>query len=168
MTSPVDTGRLTLADGTVLSVRPIEPGDADRLVRFHHGLSDQTTYLRFFTVHPNLHPSEVERFTNVDHVDREAVVAVLDGEIVAVARFDALGDSGDAEVAFVVADELQGRRIGAALLQELADRARARGLRRFVAETLPHNHRMLAVFRHAAMPVESRFVDGVVTVTLEL
>ena len=30
-------------------------------------LSDETTYLRFFAVHPVLHPDEVERFTHVDH-----------------------------------------------------------------------------------------------------
>lgn len=169
MTATRPVGHIHLADGTALEVRPIEEADADGLVRFHGRLSDETTYLRFFAVHPVLHADEVERFTHVDHRRREAVVALLDGEIVAVARFDRLGDDGDeAEVAFVVADEFQGRGIGTGLLHELVRRARALGIRLFVAETLPHNRRMLTVFRHAGLPVRTRFEDGTVHVLLDL
>jgi len=162
------TGRVRLDDGTQFDVRPMEADDRDRLVRFHHRLSDETTYLRFFTVHPELHPDELERFTHVDHRSREAIVAVVDDEIAGVARFDRLGDDRDAEVAFVVADDMQGRGLGAALFQQLANRARELGVRRFVAETLPQNHRMLSVFRHAGLPATTRFDGGVVNVTLDL
>ena len=168
MTVMLPVGRLRLADGTSLAVRPIDEADAEGLVRFHQRLSDETTYLRFFSVHPVLHPDEVERFTHVDHRRREAVVALLDGEIVAVARFDRLPDGDDAEIAFVVADEFQGRGIGSALLRALVPRARGFGIRRFVAETMPHNRRMLTVFRHSGLPVRTQFEDGVVHVVLDL
>lgn len=168
MTPTLTAGHLDLADGTSLLVRPIEGADSGRLVGFHQRLSDETIYLRFFSAHPELHLEEVDRFTHVDHRRREAVVALLDDEIVAVARFDRLGDGDDAEVAFVVADDLQGRGIGSALLQELARRARLLGLRRLVAETLPHNHRMLRLFRRSGLPEQSRFEDGTVRVTLDL
>jgi RimJ/RimL family protein N-acetyltransferase len=160
--------RLALEDGTELVVRTIEAADAGRLVRFHSRLSDETVYLRFFAAHPELRPEEVDRFTQVDHERREAVVALLGDDIVAVARFDRLGDGTDAEVAFVVADELQGKGIATALLGELARRAVVLGVQRLVAETLPHNHRMLAVFRNAGLPFQSRFVDGTVHVVLDL
>jgi len=168
MTATVGAGHLDLADGTSLLVRPILASDADRLLRFHHRLSDETTYLRFFSVHPELRPEEVDRFTHVDHQNREAVVALDDGEIVAVARFDRLGDGTLAEAAFVVADEYQGRGVGSGLLQELIRLARVLGVRQFVAETLPHNQKMLTVFRHAGLPVRTQFVDGTVHVTIEL
>jgi RimJ/RimL family protein N-acetyltransferase len=168
MTSPVVAGSLALTDGTVVHVRPIGPDDAEALVRFHGTLSDRTIYSRFFRFHPQLEADEVDHFTGVDHADREAVVAVLDDAIVAVARFDRLGDTGDAEVAFVVTDAMQGKGLGSALLQDLADRARRLGVRRFVAETLPGNGRMLRVFRGAGLPVRTRFVAGVVSVTLDL
>lgn len=168
MTSPVAAGRIALLDGTILGVRPIAAGDAARLVRFHESLSNRTVYLRFFRFHPVLDDEEVDRFTHVDHTDREAIVATCDDEIVGVARYDRLGGSGDAEAAFVVADRYQGRGLGSALFQELAARARAAGVQRFVAETLPDNSRMLAVFHHAGLPVRSRFVGGVVAVTVEL
>ncbi|MET0902569.1 MAG: GNAT family N-acetyltransferase [Acidimicrobiales bacterium] len=162
------TSHVQLRDGSRLEIRPMEADDGDRLVRFHHRLSDKTTYLRFFMIHPELHPDELERFTHVDHQSREAIVAVLDDEIAAVARFDRLDDGSEAEVAFVVADEFQGRGLGTALFQQLAERARSLGVGRFVAETLPHNHRMLSVFTHAGLPVSTRFEDGVVKVRLDL
>ena len=127
----------------------MRPADATRLVRFHHTLSRETTYLRFFSFHPELSTDELYRFTHVDHRDREAVVAVADREIVGVARFDRVDDSTDAEVAFVVADSWQGRGLGTRLFEHLARRARDVGIDRFVADTLAHNRPMLAVFHHA-------------------
>jgi RimJ/RimL family protein N-acetyltransferase len=161
-------GTATLHDGSQVDLYPMCPRDAARLLRFHHALSPETTYLRFFSFHPELSRAELHRFTHVDHVDREAIVAVASGEIVAVARFDRESDRVDAEIAFVVADSWQGRGLGTVLLHHLATRARALGVRRFVAETLPHNAPMLAVFHHSGLPYEQRFAGGVVHVTLDL
>src|SRR4029078_10260418 len=69
--------------------------------------------------------------------------------IVAVAEFMRLRDETTAEVASAVADELQGRGIGMRLLEQLAARAAAAGIERFVAEVLPENTAMLGVFRDA-------------------
>jgi RimJ/RimL family protein N-acetyltransferase len=155
-----------LRDGTPVEIVPMKDDDGERLVHFHDQLSPETTHLRFFSPHPELSVAEVERFTHVDHRDREALVAVSDGEIVAVARFDRLTDPEQAEVAFVVADSWQGRGLGTLLYDHLAERARRLGVRRFVAEALAHNRRMLAVFRRAG--ARSRIERGVVYVTIEL
>jgi GNAT superfamily N-acetyltransferase len=114
----------TLDDGTAVDVHAMDPRDAAALVEFHSGLSEDTTYLRYFTIHPELSDDEVERFTHVDHRDREALVATVDGHLVAVARFDRVEGTADAEVAFVVDDLLQGRGIGRQLFNRLAVRAR--------------------------------------------
>jgi RimJ/RimL family protein N-acetyltransferase len=159
---------VTLRDGSVVTLVPMAPADAERLVRFHAGLSPQSVYRRFFSFHPELSPDELYRFTHVDHRDREAIVASDGTEIVAVARFDRTPDPAVAEVAFVVADSWQGRGLGSLLFQRLADRARALGLRRFVADTLPENARMLAVFHHAGVPLTSTHSEGVLHLTLEL
>jgi RimJ/RimL family protein N-acetyltransferase len=166
------TGRspatVELQDGSTIEVLRMDARDAERLVRFHATLSPETTYLRFFSFHPELRPEELHRFTHVDHRDREALVAVAGGEIVAVCRFDRIGDGSEAEVAFVVADSWQGRGVGAVLFDRLADRAREVGVKRFVAETLGHNARMLAVFRHAGLPVTESLSRDVVHLTLSL
>jgi RimJ/RimL family protein N-acetyltransferase len=150
-----------------LVVRPIEPDDADRLVAFHEQLSRETTYYRFFSAHPHLTPAEIERFTHVDHHEREALVVLDADEIVAVARLEQV-DVGRAEVAFVVRDDHPNHGLGHVLLGLLAERAREQGINELVAETLPNNVRMLAVFRHAGFPEQARFGDGVMNISLEL
>ncbi len=160
-----------LADGSLVHFRPIAGVDAPRLVVFHESLSSETVYLRFFTPHPHLTGAEVERFTNVDYVDRLAIIAEVNGVLVAVGRFDRLapeapevadvperGDAADeelptAEVAFVVADAWQHRGIGSLLLEKLAGAARQRGIRRFRAETLAQNRAMLSVFEASGYDV---------------
>ena len=159
---------LRLHDGRTARIRPISPSDGDALVRFHDGLTNETTRMRFFSLHPHLTPGEVERFTHVDHHDREALVALDGPDVVAVGRFDRLPGSDDAEVAFVVADGWQGEGAGTHLLEELARRARAEGVTRFVADTLGENHRMRGVFRRSGLMVESATEAGVVHVVLDL
>ena len=159
---------VVLRDGSSVAVVAMQATDSDRLMRFHGTLSPETTYSRFFLFHPELTAEEVHRFTHVDHRDREALVAVVGDEIVGVARFDRLDDPEEAEVAFVVADSWQGRGIGSLLLERLAAAAVEGGVRRFVAETLAQNRRMLTVFRHAGLPSTERVEQGVVRVTLQL
>jgi GNAT superfamily N-acetyltransferase len=125
-------------------------------------------YRRFFSFHPELSPDELHRFTHVDHRDREAIVASDGTEIVGVARFDRGPDPSVAEVAFVVADSWQGRGLGSLLFRRLAERARAVGVRVLMAETLPDNTAMLAVFHHGGLPWTSAFGDGVVQLEMQL
>lgn len=162
------TSAVELRDGSRVRLHPMHAEDAERLLRFHHTLSPETTHLRFFTVHPELSPTELHRFTHVDHRDREAIVATAEDEIVGVARFDRLDDPADAEVGFVVADSWQGRGLGTVLFEALAQRAREVGIARFVADTLAYNRRMQAVFHHAGLPMTSGFRDGVVHAVVEL
>jgi GNAT superfamily N-acetyltransferase len=157
-----------LRDGTAVTVRPISTSDDERLVRFHESLSPESTRMRFFSVHPHLSIRETARFTDVDHNDREAWVALIDDDIIGVGRYERLANPQDAEVAFVVADRWQGLGVGPILLGQLTDCARAVGIRRFVAETLAENHHMLDMFTHSGLPTTTSMRRGVVTVTLSL
>jgi acetyl coenzyme A synthetase (ADP forming)-like protein len=156
-----------LADGGTVHIRPITPEDGPLLLAFHDRLSDDTIHLRFFSAHRHLQPAEVERFTRVDHVRRMALVAVLHQQIIAVARYDQVGPE-EAEVAFVIEDAHQGRGLGTLLLEYLAAFARARGIRRFVADTLVDNMRMRNVFRDAGFVEQVRYEGGVVRVNLDI
>ena len=150
------------SDGGVVHLRPIVPDDADRIVAFHAGLSERTRYMRYFGPTPTLPPREVARMTTVDHQHRVALVAVLGGEIIAVGLYEGLAMDGkpeSAEVAFVVADEHQGRGLGPILLEHLAGAAAENGFTRFEAEVLSENPNMVAVFRDAGYQL-SRSFDG--------
>lgn len=151
-----------------ISLRPIRPDDAPRLVDFHRHLSPDSVYRRFFSVHPTLSAAEVERFTRVDHIDREALVAADGDRLVAVGRYDRGPGPTEAEIAFVVADEYQHHGIATALLDALADAAGPAGIATFVASVLAENRAMLDVFRHSGLPMTTTTDDGVVTVGLTL
>ncbi|HEX4811668.1 MAG TPA: GNAT family N-acetyltransferase [Nonomuraea sp.] len=158
---------VVLADGGTAHVRPIRPADADRLRSFYSRLSDESIYFRFFGPRPRLSDREVERFTNVDYVNRVALIATIGTEMVAVIRYDRTGP-GEAEVAFLVEDAHQGRGVASVLLEHLAATARENGIEQFVADVLPANMRMMGVLRQAGYTAQSRFADGVVRMTLDL
>jgi len=154
-------------DGSPIHLRPIRPEDADALVAFHGRLSPDTVYFRFFSAHPRLLPQEIERFTQVDHHDRVALVAVAQERIVGVGRYDRLRPGGpEAEVAFVVDDAFQRRGLGTLLLEHLATIAAADGIERFRAEVLPANRRMLDVFGRSGFEESAHFSGDVVDVVL--
>ena len=149
-----------LRDGRTAHIRPIRPEDREVFVEFYARVSDQSKYYRFFSPMPRLSDRDVDRFTNVDHVNRVALVLTLQGRIIAVGRYDVI-KPGEAEVAFLVEDQHQGRGIGQLLLEHLAQAGRERGVERFVAEVLPDNTRMIQTFRDAGYRVASEYDEGV-------
>ncbi|MFI5907382.1 GNAT family N-acetyltransferase [Dactylosporangium sp. NPDC051541] len=152
-----------LADGTTVHLRPIRPDDAARIVALHSRFSERTRYLRYFSAYPRIPQRDLDRFVNVDHHDREAFVVEHSGELIAVGRFDRLGQgSHQAEVAFVVEDAHQGRGIGSVLIEHLAAAASTEGITEFEADVLPVNQAMLRVFMAAGFHIEREFADGVV------
>lgn len=153
---------VVLRDGAAAHLRPISIEDADRLQRMHAGQSESSIYLRYFTYKSALTEKELQRFTDVDYVDRVAFVILLDEEIIGVGRFDRLEGTAEAEVAFNISDAHQGRGLGSILLEHLAAAGRERGIERFSAEVLPENRKMLVVFSEAGYEVQRRFEDGVV------
>jgi acetyl coenzyme A synthetase (ADP forming)-like protein len=141
-----------LRDGSTLRLRPPAAEDAEALVGFFSELSEHSRYLRFHGF-PALGPKLVEPVLDPDWQERGALVASLDGRIVAVANWVRLRDPRAAEVAFAVADGFQGRGVGTRLLEQLAARAAAAGIEEFVAEVLHENSAMLGVFRDAGFTV---------------
>jgi acyl-CoA synthetase (NDP forming)/RimJ/RimL family protein N-acetyltransferase len=158
---------VVLADGTVAHVRPIRSDDAPGMVALHSRFSDRTRYLRYFSPYPRIPERDLRRFVNVDHRDREALVAETGGQLVAVGRYDRITPD-EAEVAFVVEDAYQGRGVGSVLLEHLAAAATEEGISRFTAEVLPQNARMQRVFADAGYELERSYRDGVMHFSLDL
>src|SRR5674536_168441 len=131
-----------------LTVRPITPDDAPRLGDLLQRCSPETTYNRFFTAIRRPRPATLQWLAEVDHFRREALVAMCDGAVVAVARYDWTGDADDqAEIAILVEDTWQRRRVGTTLLPLLADLAIDRGVRVFTATVLANNTAVAQLLR---------------------
>ncbi|MDQ6783310.1 MAG: GNAT family N-acetyltransferase [Actinomycetota bacterium] len=156
----------TLANGVTVTIRPIEADDFLALVAFHEHLSFETTYKRFFGVHPHLAPGEAEHFCAVDNHDRFALVATTDdAQLVGVARLERLDLPNIAEAAFVIADQFQRQGLGTVLARELAYAARQLSMTELVADTLADNQAMLRLFPAAGYPVTVKSRDGVARIS---
>ena len=159
---------VVLSDGGTAHIRPIRPDDVEQLRALHSRLSPQSIYFRFFNPIPKLPEPQLHHLAEVDYRDRFALVAELDGVVVAVVRYDRKDDNDAAEVAFVVEDGQQRRGLATIMLEHLAAVARSNGIERFFAETLPDNRAMMDVFRHAGFAVTSKFDSGVISVSFPL
>ncbi|WP_174248530.1 bifunctional GNAT family N-acetyltransferase/acetate--CoA ligase family protein [Streptomyces hundungensis] len=167
---------VVLRDGGTARIRPITTEDAERLVSFYELVSDESKYYRFFAPYPRLSAKDVHRFTHHDYVDRVGLAATVGGEFIATVRYDRINAQGrpasapadEAEVAFLVQDAHQGRGVASTLLEHIAAVARERGIRRFAAEVLPANNKMIKVFTDAGYQQKRSFEDGSVHLTLDL
>jgi len=156
---------ITLRDGGGARVRPIKPEDAGLIREFFETLGPESRYFRFFRIKETLEAKEVDFFTQVDYSDRMALIALLEGKMIAVARYDRDGPaSTTAEVAFAVADKHQGRGIGTQLLQLLTNHARSHGIECFHAYVLPENRQMMRLFRNSGYEMTRTLDEGVFTV----
>ncbi len=136
-----------IADGTIVTVRPIRPSDAMIEQAFVRGLSDEARYYRFMDMLRELTPRMLTQLTDIDYHDRMALIAtVRDGEHeeeIAVGRYCAEPDGERCEFAIVVADAWQHKGIATIIMRKLVYAARERGLKWMVGEVLTSNHKML-------------------------
>jgi RimJ/RimL family protein N-acetyltransferase len=148
---------------TVL-IRPIRPDDKAQLTDGLRQLSDETIRKRFLAAKPRFSDAELRYLTEIDGHDHIALVAEVDGALVAVARSVRYPDRPDtAEMAIVVADDWQHRGIGTALAEALADAAVATGIRRIAAVMLADNEPARRLLRRIAAHLDrATFADGAI------
>jgi RimJ/RimL family protein N-acetyltransferase len=154
VTARSNTPSLTLQDGGVVEVRPLEPRDRAGLAAAVRPNSDETRYVRFASPKPELTERELGFLLEVDHHSREAILAVdpSTGHGVGVVRYvEVPGEPGAVEIAATVADDWQGRGLGRALLERLTSRARDEGYSTLRANVLAINRRSINLLRRAGL-----------------
>ena len=157
-----------LTDGSTAEIGPARAQDFEAVRVMHAAMSPDNIYLRFFSMSPNAAEQEARRVCRKPDSGHAALLAWRDGRLVGVGSYESDGTSGVAEVAFAVSDDMHGRGIASLLLEHLVWRARQRGLRAFIAETLAENSAMLRVFADVGLPAKRRISDGVVELTFPL
>jgi ribosomal protein S18 acetylase RimI-like enzyme len=139
-----DAEFVSLRDGAWVLIRPIRTTDAPLLADAYDRLSDRSRWFRFLAVKRDLTAAELRYFTEVDHINHEALVAlsVTDGRAVGVARYiRSAEDRLAADLAVTVVDDWQRRGVATQLLTMLSQRAVHAGLCRYTvlvaADNLP-------------------------------
>jgi RimJ/RimL family protein N-acetyltransferase len=159
---------VALRDGSTVHVCPAKPADGPAVRLLLRGLSDRSRWLRFFSVCPDL--AQAARWaTEVDHDRRYGLVATVerDGRVVGHAGLERESDHPErAEVALEVADAMQGKGLGTALLCQLAEAAHQLGIQVLDAEVLAENRQMLRVLLDCGFPIKVQHLPGVELVEL--
>jgi GNAT superfamily N-acetyltransferase len=142
---------LPLRTGQSLTVRFVEPDDADALQAYFRSLSVRSRYNRFLGAMSELPPSELDHFIHAGEDDRFSVIATMAiggfETIVGEARYGFDADAESFEFGLSVDDRWQGHGIGSALLGNLQCRAAALGAGRLFGDTLRSNDVMIALAR---------------------
>ena len=159
----IETGR-----GGRPGLARLEPTDGPELRRFFFRLSPETLYRRFHSPITRPEQAHPKFLLDIDHRDREAVVAVVDGEIVGVARYVRPAGSCAAEVAVVVADGWQRQGIATRLMTALAGIALDNGVERFTLNMQADNTPVLRLvgrlYPGAAMMHSQGMLEAVVPI----
>ena len=160
-----------LRDGSTLRLRAPLQSDRQALLRFYRELSDQSFYFRFHG-HPSIDERLVDPVLDPEWIDRGALIGSVAEEgterVVALANYVRLRDPSAAEVAFTVADDYQRRGIGTRLVEQLAERAAAHGIERFIGEVMADNAAMIGVFERVGFAVSRTLGGGEVEMTFPI
>jgi RimJ/RimL family protein N-acetyltransferase len=137
--------------GSAVTVRFVEPRDAEELQSYFRALSTRSRYNRFLGAMSELPKSLLEHFIHVGEAERFSVVAtmVVDGfeTIVGEARYAFHADTASTEFGLSIDDRWQGHGIGSALLKNLECRAASFGAMRLFGDTLRSNDAMIGLAR---------------------
>ena len=161
----------TLRDGGKVTIRSLQPEDRAAFVAAAGQTSSQSIYRRFFAPRRNFTETETSFFVDVDFSKHVALIAVVEADradrIVGGGRY-VVGQPGEAELAFMVVDQYQGKGIGTALLRHLVAIARHGGLRELSADVLADNTSMLKVLERSGFQVGPSREPGTKHFTFQL
>jgi GNAT superfamily N-acetyltransferase len=164
-----------LKDGTAVTIRAVRPDDGEKIHTAFKCLDRETVYTRFFGYKNDVTDAELARITGVDFARDVALLVTIGhgaAEIVigGVSYFatDADPHGGNAELAFTVEEDYQGRGIAGSLMRHIVGIARQKGLDQLEADVLARNLPMLSVFKRCGLPMSLRHDEDLVHVTLSL
>ena len=160
-----------LSDGTKVLLRPIRPEDEPAEHEMLSSLSEDTMRTRFFSVIKYMSHEWLILFCNIDYDRHMAIVAEIQekgkSRMIGVARLIMDQDLTSGELAVLVQDKFQGKRLGSKLTEMLIGIARERGLEHIRADVLTENVSMLNVFRRLGFTTH-RLPDGMSEAVLKL
>ena len=148
--------QFTTYSGRPVTVQRVQTDDTVRLREFLYALSDQTRRLRYCNgrpATPEWITIEAKRMASGHQWPHITLLATIEEqgeqEIIAVAELVVDRQlPSQADVAFVIADKLQGEGVGTQLAVRLVDIAQTVGVNRLCADLLAENQAMKRLLHH--------------------
>lgn len=169
----VEAHTARLADGRDVMIRTASSADLAGMIDFFERLSATSRYLRFFSPQPRLRRALVEQVV-APGPDRATVLAqpiefrATARRVVAVGGWVYVPALDRCDISIAVADEWQGQTLGTLVVLVALGAAVAAGHRRFVADVLSANARMLGLLSDLGAPMRIRHESGVARLEFEL
>jgi RimJ/RimL family protein N-acetyltransferase len=142
---------LRARNGNAVTVRFVEPRDAEELQNYIRSLSTRSRYNRFLGAMSELPRNVLEHFIHVGEAEQFSVVATMMvggfETIVGEARYAFHADTASIEFGLSIDDRWQGHGIGTSLLKNLECRAASFGAGRLFGDTLRSNDAMIGLAR---------------------
>ena len=142
---------LRTRSGNPVTVRFVEPRDAEELQNYFRSLSTRSRYNRFLGALRELPQNVLAHFIDVGKAEQFSVVATMmvDGfeTIVGEARYAFHAETSSIEFGLSIDDRWQGHGIGKAMLKNLECRAASFGAERLFGDTLRSNEQMISLAR---------------------
>jgi RimJ/RimL family protein N-acetyltransferase len=146
--------RVTLRDGRGVTIRAIQPTDADAMRAAFDGLSAEARYSRFMAPLKELTPTMVERAVRPGKSEQALVAIAEESEtIVGGARYVRGANGKTCEFAVTITDGWRGAGLASRMLRALVLDARARGLGHMEGFVLATNKPMLDLARRLGFEV---------------
>ncbi len=162
----------TTRSGLRLTIRPIQPEDAEPFIELFKTLSPTSVYYRFFRHMRSLSPELLAMLTQVDYDRHLALVAIDETSsperMLGVARFIADPDLSHTEFSIMVGDPWQGQGVGAALLLHLLRVAKKQGVERVWGTVLRENTQMINLGRKAGFSSKFNIEEGTCDLSIDL
>jgi len=152
-----------LNDGTSVTIRPIRPEDEPLIVQFHQTLSEESVYLRYFSLMKLSRRIAHDRLTRICFIDYDREMALVadykdpqtgEHEILGVARLSKMHGINEGEFAMLISDPYQRRGLGTELLQRIIQVGRQEKLTRITADILAENVPMQKVAEKVGFHLE--------------
>lgn len=145
--------------GASIFFRPAKPTDERALKEFFYSLPKDEAYIRFLSLMKVFPLYDVQRMVDIDY-DKEMSIVALAGEaeserIVAIANYVLDEEAMTAELDFAVHPDYGRKGVASLLIQHLAEIARLKGVRSFIAYVSQGNEKVFGVFQKLGYVMET-------------
>lgn len=158
---------LRIKEGEIIVLRPASSEDRPLIEEMFRACSGKTLYTRFLSPGLGVPLRYLDRLITHKPPETLSLIALAksgeDGRerVVGLMNFVETESGSRGEIAIVVVDDYQNRRLGTAMLHVLYELAQTRGIQNFIADIDAGNRRVFHLIQRSGLPCKISIDSGV-------